>query len=181
MPGKDQDIKEVEAKELKKQEKEEISKKVVYTDSSKNLQFYERLRNNISSFISRRTGDTGGKLASYLLALPDFFILLTRLALDKRVPGNQKLLVGGIITYIILPIDIIPDFIPVLGYIDDLVLAVFGLNIVLNEIDTKILLENWSGKEDLLFLLQKITFAAEHFLDRNLLRKIKRWLSHIKN
>jgi uncharacterized membrane protein YkvA (DUF1232 family) len=88
-------------------------------------------------------------------------------------------MVGGIIAYIISPIDIIPDFIPVIGYVDDLVLAVFGLNIVLNEIDKKVVLENWSGQEDLLELMQKITLTAEKFLDKNILKRIKKWIQKI--
>jgi uncharacterized membrane protein YkvA (DUF1232 family) len=107
-------------------------------------------------------------------------MLLCRLAVDKRVAGKQKLLVGGIIAYVISPIDIIPDFIPFIGYIDDLVLVVYGLNVVLNEVDKQVLIDNWGGEEDILKLLQKITYVAENFLDKNILRKIKGWVSKIK-
>jgi len=98
------------------------------------------------------------------------------LAVDKRVSAKQKLKVSGIIAYLIMPIDIIPDFIPVIGYVDDLVLVVVGLNIILNDIDAKIIRDNWSGEGDVLEQIQKITALAERFLDRNLMQRIRKWL-----
>ena len=111
--------------------------------------------------------------------LPDFFILVCRLAVDKRVSTKHKLFVSGIIAYLVMPLDIIPDFIPVIGYVDDLVLAVLGLNLILNEIDEKVLKDNWSGEGDVLHQMQNITAAAEKFLDKNLISRIRSWLRKI--
>jgi uncharacterized membrane protein YkvA (DUF1232 family) len=143
------------------------------------LKFYEDLRSKAKGWTNEKTGKFGGKLSEYLFMLPDFFILVCRLAMDKRVPTKQKALVGGVIAYLIMPLDIIPDFIPVIGYVDDLVLVVLGLNIVLNDIDQKILTDNWSGEGDVLAQMQKITAAAEKFLDRNILQRIKKWIRKI--
>jgi uncharacterized membrane protein YkvA (DUF1232 family) len=79
-----------------------------------------------------------------------------------------------------LPIDIIPDFIPYFGLVDDLVLVVYGLNLILNELDEQILLDNWSGQTDILQLLKNVSSTAENFLDKNILRKIRNWLGKIK-
>jgi len=157
-------------------EKIEISKDL---DSSK-LKFYGILRKRIRKFVIGFAGESGNKFTGYLLALPDFFILLCRLAVDKRVTSSQKLFIGGIIAYVMLPIDIIPDFIPLIGYVDDLVLVVYGLNLILNELDKQILLDNWSGEEDVLVLLQQITNTAEQFLDKKILKKIQKWISGLK-
>ena len=86
---------------------------------------------------------------------------------------------GGVVAYVMMPVDLIPDFIPVLGFVDDLVLVVMGLNMVLNEIDPKILLDNWSGEGQVLDHLQKITALAERFLDKHLLQKIKNVLKRL--
>jgi uncharacterized membrane protein YkvA (DUF1232 family) len=97
--------------------------------------------------------------------------------MDERVPSKKKVIAGAILTYLVLPIDIIPDFIPVIGHLDDLVLVVFGLNMILNEIDKQILIDNWSGEGNILELLQTISGKAEQFLDKNILQKIKNWIN----
>jgi uncharacterized membrane protein YkvA (DUF1232 family) len=140
---------------------------------TKRFQFYEKLRKKMRHLSQEKVGKRYGKLGEYVFLLPDLFILMCRLAMDKRVPGKQKMLVGGIIAYVISPIDLIPDFIPVVGYMDDLVLVVYGLNIMLNEIDQKVLEDNWSGEEAILNVLKGVTAVSEEFLDKNILRKIR--------
>jgi len=174
-------------------EKKDITENVDSTDTeipesvvepaldSKKLQFYEILRKRIRKFVLNHGGESSNKFTGYLLALPDFFILLCRLAVDKRVTSSQKLFIGGIIAYVMLPIDIIPDFLPIIGYVDDLVLVVFGLNLIMNELDRKILIDNWSGEEDVLELLKKISATAEQFLNKNILKKIQNWINSLKN
>ncbi len=162
-------------REMPAEEQEKLDDRILDMDKSK-LKFYEDLRAKAAGWTREKTGKLGGKVGEYLFLLPDLFILVCRLAVDKRVPGRQKLIVSGIIAYLIMPLDIIPDFIPVIGYVDDLVFAVIGLNLILNETDEKVLRDNWSGQGDVLHHLQSITAAAEKFLDRNLLQKIKRWV-----
>lgn len=58
-------------------------------------------------------------------------VVLYLAARDPRVPWYVKLLAGAIIAYALSPIDLIPDFIPVLGYLDDLVLVPLGLLLVI--------------------------------------------------
>jgi len=48
-------------------------------------------------------------------------------ARDPRVPLPAKLLIGGVVAYALSPIDLIPDFIPVLGYLDDMLLLPLGI------------------------------------------------------
>lgn len=55
------------------------------------------------------------------------FVLFWRLFTDKRVPFPAKLVVSAIALYLFIPFDLIPDFVPVLGYLDDLLLIVLGL------------------------------------------------------
>ncbi len=60
--------------------------------------------------------------------LPTYARLIWGLARDPRVPLNQKVVLGGIAAYLAFPIDIIPDFIPVIGQLDDLAVLIFGLD-----------------------------------------------------
>jgi len=54
-------------------------------------------------------------------------VLFWRLFRDGRVPLRAKLVLPGIALYLLVPIDLIPDFIPVVGYADDLLVVILGL------------------------------------------------------
>ena len=60
--------------------------------------------------------------SEWIMALPRLAMLAIRLGFDKNVPWETKTALGGGLLYIISPIDGIPDFIPVLGYVDDVIL-----------------------------------------------------------
>jgi len=141
-------------------------------DSKKENDIYDNLRKKVNTFRKDKFQGKYGELIDYLLLLPDFVALMVRLAKDKRVQSTQKLMIGGIILYVISPIDIIPDFIPVLGLVDDLLLVVYGLNEILNKIDPEIVREHWSGEDDLLLTLKNAIFVVEGFLSRNVINKI---------
>ncbi len=167
-----------EAREMPADEQDSVKDRILEIDAVK-LKFYEDLRKKAKSWTNEKTGKLGGKLGEYLFLLPDFFILICRLAVDKRVPIKEKLMISGIIAYVIMPLDLIPDFIPIIGYMDDLVFVVLGLNMILNGTDPKVLQDNWSGEGDVLRQMQKITALAERFLDKNLLQKIRQWLKKL--
>ncbi len=60
-------------------------------------------------------------------------------ARDPRTPWPLRLLALGIAAYALSPIDLIPDFIPLLGYLDDLVIVPLGLLLVLRRVPTEVL------------------------------------------
>ena len=70
-----------------------------------------------------------GEAMETIRKLPSYARLVWSLARDDRVPVRQKLLLGGIAAYLASPIDLIPDFIPVVGQLDDLAVLVFGLDL----------------------------------------------------
>jgi uncharacterized membrane protein YkvA (DUF1232 family) len=162
--------------EMGSEDTEKIKEKIIFTDDERKMQFYEELRKKVRKY-SQGKGTKAGTLSEYLFLLPDFFILVCRLAIDERVPTKKKVIAGAIMAYLVMPIDIIPDFIPVIGHLDDLVLVVIGLNMILNEVDKQVLLDNWSGEGNLLELLQTITAKAEKFMDKNIMTRIKNWIS----
>jgi uncharacterized membrane protein YkvA (DUF1232 family) len=144
-------------------------------NDKKQLQFYERLRKQVDHWAK---GKPGHQAVDLLLLLPDFFILLTRLFGDARVPTKTKIFIGSVITYLVLPLDIIPDFIPIVGHVDDLVLVAYALRFIMNDIGQDILLEHWSGKRNMLEAVQNIIHVADKLVNHKVLRKITDWISN---
>ena len=66
-----------------------------------------------------------------LIHLPSFLRLFARLVNDPRVPAAAKLPIVGILGYLILPTDLVPDFLPGLGQLDDLAVVLGGLKLFL--------------------------------------------------
>ena len=62
-------------------------------------------------------------------------------ARDPRTPWYAKLLVAGIVAYALSPIDLIPDFVPVLGYLDDLILIPIGIALAIKLVPHQVLAE----------------------------------------
>lgn len=62
-------------------------------------------------------------------------------ARDPRTPWYAKLLVAGIVAYAFSPIDLIPDFVPVLGYLDDLILIPMGIALAMRLVPRSVLAE----------------------------------------
>jgi uncharacterized membrane protein YkvA (DUF1232 family) len=87
----------------------------------------------------------GGKLRELALLLPQLAALIGRLAADGRVPPRTKAVLGGVAVYLASPVDLVPDFIPVFGYLDDVVLVAVVLDGLLNYVDRRLLLEHWPG------------------------------------
>lgn len=69
-------------------------------------------------------------------------------ARDPRTPWYAKLLVAGIVAYAISPIDLIPDFVPVLGYLDDLILIPIGIAFAIKLIPHSVLTECRARAQD---------------------------------
>lgn len=78
--------------------------------------------------------------------LPKFVKLLWALYRDPRVSVFDKGLVLATIGYIVMPFDLVPDFLPVLGQIDDLYLLALALDRLLNNAGVDVLLEHWEGE-----------------------------------
>ena len=102
---------------------------------------YTKLREKIEN----KVPDRFDKIIEYAFLLPDILALFYRIFKDKRVPVKTKIMVGGVIGYLASPIDILPDFVPFIGKLDDLAIAFYALDKVINQIPPEIILENWQG------------------------------------
>jgi uncharacterized membrane protein YkvA (DUF1232 family) len=146
------------------------------------LSFYDRLREKILHAIEKREGKRGAKLTEgavrALLLVPDVFILLMRLALDKKVPASTRALIGGALAYFVLPVDLLPEaLLGGAGFLDDLVLATAVLAQAFGGDLEPYARKHWSGSEDLRVVLQDITETAQSLLGQNLYDKLRRLLS----
>jgi len=102
----------------------------------------------------RRRRRRGLRIAAALvLYLPDFLRLLVRLLRDPRVPRLDKALLGLVVAYIVLPADFLPDFLAVLGYVDDLFLLGMALDRLLLRAGPRVLREHWDADPAVLHAL----------------------------
>ena len=120
---------------------------------------------------------TGAKrtVMYYIRQLPQYVRLLGGLITDKRVSVVDKMLVAGAIAYIVMPIDLIPDFIPFFGEIDDLYILVLALQRLISNAGRVVLLDHWAGDPtDLADLnLRGALTAAAFFLPKRIRRRLR--------
>ena len=104
------------------------------------------------------------KLKEYALLLPRLIKLLWRLARDPRVPARTKATLFILAGYLATPIDLIPDALPVIGQVDDLVIVAFALDQMLNRVPAEVVREHWEGDDDILELVQEILDITTAFV-----------------
>lgn len=141
------------------------------------LSFYDRLRERIVEKVEGRGGRLAEGTVRALLLVPDVFMLLVRLSLDKQVPAQARMLIGGALAYFVLPMDLLPEaLVGVGGYVDDLVLATAVLAQAFSGELEPYARKHWSGSEDLRVVLADVTYAAENLLGAKLYGRLKRLL-----
>lgn len=135
--------------------------------------FYDKLREQISVFSEKHLKKASG-VSEVILLAPDIFVLLTRLVRDAQVPATHKARLAGAIAYFASPVDLIPEVIvgPV-GYLDDMVVSVFVLDGLLNDVDHEVVVKHWPGKANLLDMIQQVLAIAREFLSPRILKKLK--------
>ncbi len=114
-------------------------------------------------------------VSNTLKQLPNFFRLLYGLITDKRVQRVDKLMVAGAIAYILLPMDLVPDFIPFLGEVDDLFVIIMAVQRLINNAGRGVVDDHWMGEPGELssLNLQQILMASAFFLPRRVRRRLR--------
>ena len=92
--------------------------------------------------------------------IPDCIALVRGLLRDPRVPRRHKRLLGVLIGYLALPFDLVPDFIPVVGQLDDALVVALALRVVLRGSGSELVREHWRGPESSLAVV--LRFAGAH-------------------
>jgi uncharacterized membrane protein YkvA (DUF1232 family) len=90
----------------------------------------------------------GGLLRDAVRILPDVLRLIRRLAADKSLPSGVRIRLWGVLAYLALPFDLIPDFIPVLGYADDAIVVTAILRSVVRRAGIEAVRAQWPGSDD---------------------------------
>ena len=96
------------------------------------------------------------RLADLVSVVPDVLRLVRDLVTDPTVPRRARVALIGLLVWLVSPIDLIPEFIPVLGPLDDVVVAVLVLRFVRRTIGIDALRARWRGTEDGFALLNSI-------------------------
>lgn len=91
-----------------------------------------------------------GLLKDLARFIPDCIIAVRRLRRDPRVPRRTKLVVGLAAVWVISPIDLIPEFVPVIGPLDDIVVVGLALRYAARSVPREVLVEAWPGRPEVI-------------------------------
>lgn len=140
----------------------------------KEMDFYRVLRSRINEWL--KSGDNSKyRWGNVLLLAPDLFHLSYKLSTDPDVPSKERAKMAGVLAYFISPIDLLPEAIlgPI-GFIDDVALAAYALNGLINNAGPDVVRKHWSGDDDILEVIQKILKTADQMLGRGIWKRIKK-------
>ena len=120
---------------------------------------------------------TGAKrtVVGTIRELPNFLRLLYGLITDTRVAGVDKLVVAGAIAYILLPLDMLPDFIPFIGEVDDVFLLILAIQRLMTNAGRAVVNDHWMGDAAELgaLNLERVLAACAFFLPRRVRRRLR--------
>lgn len=103
-------------------------------------------------------------LRDMLRLVPDLVRLLHRLARDPNVPRGVRIRLGALLVYLAFPIDLVPDFIPIVGYADDVVIVALVLRSVVRHAGPEAIERHWPGTPEGLMAIIKL---ANHGIQKS--------------
>ncbi len=135
--------------------------------------FYQNLRNKMKDWLGTEEGKDY-KWAEYIMFAPDLFHLLIKMSFDKEVPTAEKAKLAAAIAYFVSPVDLIPEaLLGPIGFADDIAVAAWVLNSIVNDTDPEIVRKHWAGDGEVLEIIRKIIKAADAMVGSGLWAKIK--------
>ncbi|QGU95819.1 DUF1232 domain-containing protein [Clostridium bovifaecis] len=144
-------------------------------------QFSNNIENSRGRFSKGLTNKTGF-IAEYIMLMPDIIALLYRLMKDRRIKLKTKTLIGAALAYLVLPADIVPEAIPVLGKVDDFGIGFLILDKIIEDVPQEIILQHWQGKDDIIIKAKEIKEALFSTIGRkNTIGFLSSGLIAIKN
>ncbi|MCY6370954.1 YkvA family protein [Clostridium ganghwense] len=130
----------------------EVSGKSEIMIVNKTEDTYSKIREEVEDKFPEEYKD----FAKYAMLIPDIIVLLYRLMKDNRIKPKTKALIGAAVGYLALPLDILPDSIPIIGQFDDAGIVFFVLDKIIEDIPEYIILEHWQGKDDIITKAREI-------------------------
>jgi uncharacterized membrane protein YkvA (DUF1232 family) len=109
----------------------------------------------VGLMLAGRRGDARA-LATFI---PDCLVLFQALLRDPRVPTRRKALIAALIAYLAMPFDLVPDFIPVAGQLDDAVAVAFVLRSLMRSAGPELLRDHWRGPGRSLDVLIRLAYG----------------------
>ena len=144
----------------------------------KKSDFYKDLRAKVNGWVKART--KRHRFAEYILVGPDLFHLLCKLSIDKDVPAEQKAKLAAALAYFVSPVDLIPEgLLGPVGYLDDVALAAYVLNSVVNATDAAIVRRHWAGDGDVLDVIKKILEVADDMIGSGLWATLRKTVDRV--
>jgi len=141
------------------------------------LAVYDRIRERVVRAVEKKGGKLGADAVRVLLLVPDIFLLLVRLALDRDVPASARALIASVLAYFILPVDLLPEAIlGGAGFLDDVVLATAVLAQAFGGELEPYARKHWSGPEDLRVVIRDVSEAARRLIGGKAHGRLKKLL-----
>lgn len=160
---------------------------IIYTDEKKAEKVKDLPRSTVKDGYSevrknliKKTPEKYQGGIKYAMILPDIAALLYRLLKDKRVSIKEKILITIIGSYLVMPIDIIPDFIPIIGKADDIAFVFAGLDKIFKSIPQQVIYDNWDGEEDIIKITKEAICYISKFCNKDILGGIKYFCSKLR-
>lgn len=103
-----------------------------------------------------------------VMMMPNIIKLIGRLLKDPRVPRRAKITLGLAAAYVMSPIDLVPEVIPVLGWADDVIVVMFAIDSLIERAGRSVVEEHWDGPGDLLSLVRDVVGLSRNVIPRRL-------------
>jgi uncharacterized membrane protein YkvA (DUF1232 family) len=103
----------------------------------------------------------GGREAARALVcfVPDCVVLTRRLMADGRTRRRHRLALGVLVAYLAFPFDLVPDFLPIVGQVDDVILVTYVLRRLFRDAGPELVREHWPGPEATLNVVLRLAFG----------------------
>jgi uncharacterized membrane protein YkvA (DUF1232 family) len=110
----------------------------------------------VAIYVLGRRHDDPARTRDALRLIPDVVRLVRRLLSDRTVPTGVRVRVGLLALYLLSPIDLVPDVIPVVGYADDVILVALTLRSVTRRAGVEAIDRHWPGTDEGLRALKRL-------------------------